>query len=130
MRRCLVLGTLVLTAAIAYGTLAGVGLPYAIYFKLAPWLGHPDFHKFVVIEHLLVFALFGALLAFAFPNRIIMVCCIVFFSATLLEYLQTLTVDRHGTMLDARQKIAGGLLGALAAHITSRWRRNERSQKG
>jgi apolipoprotein N-acyltransferase len=97
---------------------------------LAPWLGHPDIHKYAAIEHLLVFALFGALLAFAFPNRIIMVCCIVFFGATLLEYLQTLTADRHGRILDACQKVAGGLLGALAAHITSRWRRNKRSRKG
>ena len=124
------MGTLVLTAAIVYATLAGVGLPYAIYLKLAPWLGHPDIHKYAAIEHLLVFALFGALLAFAFPKRIILVCCIVFFSATLLEYLQTLTADRHGRILDARQKVAGGLLGALAAHITSRWRRNDRSRKG
>jgi VanZ like protein len=129
MQRCLIFGTLVLTAAIVYATLAAVGLPYAIYFKLAPWLGHPDIHKYVVIEHLLVFALLGALLAFTFPNRIIMVCCMVFFSATLLEYLQTLTADRHGTILDACEKIAGGFLGALAAH-TTRWRRHEGSQKG
>jgi VanZ family protein len=128
MQRCLVFGTLALTAAIAYATLASVELPYAIYFKLAPWLGHPDIHKYAAIEHLLVFALFGALFAFAFPNRILTVCCIVFFGAALLEYLQTLTADRHGTIPDASEKIAGGFLGALAAYVTTRWRRNEKRQ--
>src|SRR5882724_6267800 len=114
MKRAFVLACWITAAAIVYGTFVRVGVFYAIYFKLAPWLGHPSMHKFAAIEHLLVFALFGALIAFAYPNRLTTVCCVIFFSAVLLEYLQTLTPDRHGTILDACEKIAGGLLGALA----------------
>jgi hypothetical protein len=128
MQRCLIFVTFVLTAAIAYATLAKVGLPYAIYYKLAPWLGNPDIHTYVAIEHLLVFGLFGSLLAFVFPKRIVVVCLIILFGATFLEYLQTLTADRHGTILDACQKVAGGLLGALAVHTVTWWRRAPRKQ--
>jgi len=35
------------------------------------------------------------------PKRIIFACCVVFLSAVILEYLQTLTSDRHGTLIDA-----------------------------
>ena len=106
---------------IAYGTLAQVGLPYSIYFKLSPWLGHPSIHKYALIEHLLVFAVFGALVSFAYPDRTIFVCCIIVFSAIVLELLQTLTPDRHGTIMDACQKIAGGLLGVLSGRAIAWW---------
>jgi hypothetical protein len=99
---------------IAYGTLTQVGLPYSIYFKLSPWLGHLSIYKYALIEHLVVFAIFGALVSFAYPDRTISVCCIIVFTATVLEFLQTLTPDRHGTIVDACQKIAGGLLGAFS----------------
>src|ERR1700757_3169320 len=105
MQRYLTFGALLFTAAIAYGTLGGAGLPYALYFKLAPWLGHPNIQTYASIEHFLVFVMFGALLTFAFPGRTIPVCCVVVFGATLLEYLQTLTPDRHGTIIDACEKV-------------------------
>ena len=81
MQRYLTFGALVFIAAIAYGTLAGSGLAYAIYSKLAPWLGHPNMRTFATIEHLIIFAIFGALLSFAFPDRILSVCCAVVFVA-------------------------------------------------
>ena len=119
MQRYFTCGALVVAAAIAYGTMAPVRLPYALFYKLAPWLGHPNLHTYTLIEHLLVFALFGALLAFAYPDRILIACCVVLFGAPLLEYLQTLTADRHGTILDACEKVIGGLLGVLAAHAAT-----------
>ena len=122
MKRAFVIAAWTTAAAVAYGTVAPVEVPYAIYFKLAPWLGHPSIHKFAAIEHLIVFALLGALITFAWPNRIIIVCCIIIFSTLLLECLQTLTPDRHGTIVDACEKIGGGLLGVFAAHATTRWR--------
>ena len=121
MQRYLTFGALAFTSAIAYGTLSRSGLPYTIYFKLAPWLGHPSMRTFATIEHLLIFSIFGALLCFAFPNRILAVCCAILFVAPLFEYLQTLTVDRHGSIRDACEKIAGGLLGAIATYATIRW---------
>ncbi|SRR6266481_4746786 len=106
---------------IIYGTLTQVGLPYSIYFKLSPWLGHPGIHKYALIEHLVVFAVFGTLISFAYPDRTISICCIIVVSATLLELLQTLTPDRHGTIVDACQKITGGLLGAFFGRAIALW---------
>ena len=45
----------------------------------------------------------------ACPRRTILVCCIG--RAALLELLQTLTPDRHGTRADALEKMAGGAAG-------------------
>jgi VanZ family protein len=125
MKRVFVIAACTAAAAVAFGTVAPVRVPYALYFKLAPWLGHPSIHRFAVVEHVIVFALLGALIAFAYPNRIIVVCCIIIFGAVLLEGLQTLTPDRHGTIADACQKIVGGSLGVFAAHATIRWRRRK-----
>ena len=129
MQRYLTFGAFGLVAAIAYGTLGRAGLPYTIYFKLAPWLGHPNMRTFATVEHLLVFAIFGALLSSAYPGRIIPVCCAIMFVATLLEYLQVLTADRHGTIRDACEKVAGGFLGAVAAYSIALLRRNVTSLK-
>jgi len=121
MQRYLIVGALILIAAIAYGTLGRVGLPYTIYLKLATWFGHPNMRTYSTIEHVLIFAILGGLLSLSFPNRIISVCCTILFVATFFEYLQTLTTDRHGTIRDACEKIAGGLLGAVAAYVIIRW---------
>ena len=126
MQRYLTFGAFVLAAAIAYGTLGRAGLPYTIYFKLAPWLGHPNMRTFATVEHVLVFAIFGALLSSAYPGRIIPVCCAIMFVATLLEYLQILTIDRHGTIRDACEKIGGGFFGAIAACLFARLRQNRK----
>ena len=48
-----------------------------------------------MFEHVIAFAIFGALFSLAYPKRIIF-ACYVFFSVVTLEYLQTLTPDRHG----------------------------------
>lgn len=77
---------------IAYATLANVGLVYSI-----------------------AFAVVGALFSFAYPRRAILVCCIVFGGAALLEILQTLTLDRHGTLVDELEKMAGGVSGIFIA---------------
>jgi hypothetical protein len=45
----------------------------------------------------------------------IFVCCIVFGGAALLEILQILTPDRHGTLVDALEKMAGGAAGIFLA---------------
>ena len=129
MKRPFVIAAWIAIAAVAYATVSSVGAAYAIYFKLAPWLGHPSMHKFAAVEHLIVFALLGALIALAYPNRIITICCIIVFSAALLECLQTLTPDRHGTVLDACEKIVGGLLGVFAAHVAARWRQYKAHSK-
>jgi VanZ family protein len=99
---------------------------YAIYFKLSPLVGHPSMRTFAAVEHVIAFALFGGLFSFAYPNRVVFVCAVVFVTAVMLEYLQTLTPDRHGTILDACQKIAGGWLGVLAARAILWWHPHDR----
>jgi VanZ family protein len=66
---------------------------------------------FAHFEHVIVFAFFGAIFCAAYPRRIYLVCCIVFGSAVALELLQTMTPDRHGTLVDALEKMAGGGCG-------------------
>ena len=99
--------------AIAYATLTHVGFVYAIYFKLAPMLMRPDMRMYAHFEHIIAFAVIGALFSFAYPRRILLVCCIVVGGAAVLEVLQTLTPDRHGTLVDAFEKMAGGGAGIM-----------------
>jgi hypothetical protein len=101
--------------AISYATLTGVGFVYSIYFKLAPLLSGPEMRLYVHFEHVIAFAFFGALFTFAYPKRLLLVSCIVLGGAALLEIAQTLTPDRHATLIDALEKIAGGAAGILFA---------------
>ena len=101
--------------AIAYATLTRVGFVYAIYFKLSPYLMRPEMQTYAHFEHIFAFALLGALFTLAYPKRLLLVCCIVFGGAALLEIAQTLTPDRHGTIIDAFEKIGGGAVGILFA---------------
>jgi VanZ family protein len=101
--------------AIAYATLAHVGFVYSIYYKLSPILMRPEMTTYAHLEHIIAFAVVGALFSFAYPRRTILVCCIVFGGAALLEILQTLTPDRHGTLVDALEKMAGGAAGIFLA---------------
>lgn len=114
-------------AVIAYFTLARVGVVYAVYFKLSPYLMWPDMHTYVHFEHVIVFAMFGAIFSFAYPRQVLLVCCFVFGTAVALELLQIVTPDRHGTFMDALDKIAGGAFGILFAKIASNFWGRRRS---
>src|ERR1700761_9541048 len=117
-------------ATIAYLTLAHVGLVYSIYFKLSPWLLNIGMKQFAAIEHVVAFALLGAIFCCAYPKRVLMICFIVFGSAIALEVMQTMTPDRHGTLIDALQKISGGAFGILAAKAALNfWRQRKPAQK-
>jgi VanZ family protein len=97
-------------AFICYATLSPL--------QARPIVASPD------LEHVAAFAVVGSLFCLAHPRRIILVCLIVLGGAVLLEYLQTLTPDRHGTVVDALEKVAGGALGICAAlYFWSRKRR-------
>lgn len=114
--------------AIAYATLTHVGFVYAIYFKLSPYLMRPEMQTYAHFEHVIAFALLGALFGVAYPRRPILVCCIVFGAAAFLEIAQTLTPDRHGTLIDALEKMAGGAAGILFARIAQRpWSAKDRA---
>ena len=106
--------------AIAYATLTHVGFVYAIYFKLSPFLMRPAMQTYAHFEHVIAFAILGALFGFAYPRCLILVCGIVFGAAALLEILQTMTPDRHGTLIDALEKMAGGAAGIILARTARR----------
>ena len=106
--------------AIAYATLTHVGFVYAIYFKLAPYLMRPAMQTYAHFEHVIAFACLGILFGFAYPRRPVLVCIIVFGAAALLEIMQTMTPDRHGTWIDALEKMAGGGAGIAAARTALR----------
>ena len=106
--------------AIAYATLTHVGFVYAIYFKLAPYLLRPAMQTYAHFEHVIAFACLGVLFCFAYPRRPVLVCVIVFGAAAVLEIMQTLTPDRHGTWIDALEKMAGGAAGIIFAMTAQR----------
>ena len=108
--------------AIAYATLTHVGFVYGIYFKLAPYLMRPAMQSYAHFEHVIAFAFVGALFGLAYPKRPILALGIVIGAAALLEILQTMTPDRHGTLIDALEKMAGGAAGiAIARAARGLW---------
>lgn len=99
--------------AVAYATLMHVGLIYSIYFKVAPFVMQPEMKTYGHFVHIIAFGVLGAVFSLAYPKRLLLVACIVLGGAALLEIAQTLTPDRHGTLLDALEKIAGGGAGMV-----------------
>jgi VanZ family protein len=101
--------------SIAAGWLA---LAFIVYATLSPIQDRP-----VVagpqLEHFAAFALMGLAFALAYPNRILLVVAIVVGTAFGLEALQLLTPDRHGRVLDALVKAAGGVCGISAGQLMS-----------
>jgi VanZ family protein len=110
-------------AVFAYATLAHVSLVCLIYFKVAPWLLDIGMKRYFVLEHFGAFALLGVVFCFAYPKRLLMICFIVFGSAIALELMQTLTPDRHATILDVIEKLADGACGIFVARTMLNWRR-------
>lgn len=106
--------------AIAYATLTHVDFVYAIYFKLSPFLMGPQMRTYAHFEHVIAFAFLGALFGLGYPRRPILAFCFVLGAAALLELLQTVTPDRHGTLIDAMEKIAGGAAGIILGRIAQR----------
>jgi VanZ family protein len=104
-------------AVIAYATLSHATFVYAIYYRLSPFLLRPQLGTYVHLEHIVAFALMGALFGLAYPRHLVVVCGLVMGAAVLLEILQTLTPDRHGTLVDALEKMAGGGLGIVLAKV-------------
>jgi hypothetical protein len=102
-------------AVIIFATLTHVGFAYSMYYALAPWLLRPQIKAYALFEHVIAFAVLGAAFTLAYPRRVFLVCGLVFGAAVTLEYLQTLTPDRHGTFIDALEKLVGGAIGVLAA---------------
>jgi VanZ family protein len=117
------LATLVAWAGIifiAYATLTRVGFVYDIYYKLSPYLMRPEMKTYAHFVHITAFAVLGAVFSFIYPRHTVLVCCLVLGGAAVLEILQTLTPDRHGTWIDALEKMAGGAAGIFFSKVITR----------
>jgi VanZ family protein len=126
LTRLIIVAAWLAILVIAYATLTKVGFVYAMYFRLAPYLRQPEMQTYAHFEHVIAFALLGALFTFAYPKRFLMVCCIVLGGAALLEIAQTLTPDRHGTLIDAVEKIVGGAVGIAFVRSIRHFRRDQK----
>jgi hypothetical protein len=108
--------------AVAYATLTHVDFVYGVYFKLAPYLMWPAMQSYAHFEHVMAFAFVGALFGLAYPKRPLLAFGIVIGTAAVLEILQTMTPDRHGTLIDALEKMAAGAAGiAIARAVRQLW---------
>ncbi|MDN3278954.1 hypothetical protein QWJ07_32155 [Frankia sp. RB7] len=122
MNRSIVATTLAIAAwaavsLIGYGTLTKVQFIYSVYFKVRPFLFGLNMTTWAHLEHAIAFLTLGSLFAMAYPLRTRMICLIVIGSAITFELLQTLTPDRHGTLLDASEKILAGCAGIAAVRL-------------
>src|SRR3979409_2520697 len=101
------LATMVQRVSIVAGWLA---LAFIVYAPLSPIAARPVIAG-LQFEHFAAFALMGLAFGLAYPRRLFVVVAIVVGSAVALEALQLLTPDRHGRVLDALVKAAGGICG-------------------
>jgi hypothetical protein len=106
-------------------TIAGwLTLAFIVYVTLSPIDARPVLAG-AQFEHFAAFALTGLAFGMAYPNRILLVVTIVVGSAFALEALQLLTPDRHGRVLDALVKAAGGICGIGIGQLWSLFLRTQ-----
>lgn len=104
-----------ISVAVAWASLA-----FITYASLSPIHDRPQLSSSANIEHVAAFAFLGLAFCAAYRDRMTLVCSLVLGSAVVLELLQKLTPDRHARLLDASEKVVGGLLGILLASIALR----------
>jgi VanZ family protein len=93
-----------------------LGFAFIVYATLSPLEARPVLAD-VQLEHFAAFACVGLAFGLAYPNRVVLVAAIILGSAFGLEALQLLTPDRHGRLLDALVKAAGGVGGIGIAQL-------------
>lgn len=93
-----------------------LALAFIVFATLAPLQDRPSVAG-PQLEHFAAFALMGLAFARGYPNRLAVVIAVVIGSAFALEALQLLTPDRHGRLIDAMVKAAGGLSGIAIGHF-------------
>jgi VanZ family protein len=93
-----------------------LALAFIVYATLSPIDDRP-----VVaaphFEHFVAFAFVGFAFGLAYPKRLFLIAAIILMSAFGLEALQLLTPDRHGRLIDALVKAAGGTFGIGIAQL-------------
>jgi VanZ family protein len=87
-----------------------LALAFIVYATLSP-IGDRPVVAGAQLEHFAAFAVLGLAFGLAYPKRLFLVAAIILGSAFGLEALQLLTPDRHGRLIDALVKAAGGICG-------------------
>jgi VanZ family protein len=95
-------------------------LAFIIYATLSPIGERPTVASSAALERFVAFAVLGVLFCLAYPRHRVFTFAIVLGSAVLLELAQLLTPDRHGELVDAVQKMAGGISGIFVVLVLQR----------
>ena len=99
-----------LPAVLAWTLLAALTVATLGPISLRPKTGH------VVLERFLAFLMLGAAFGVGYPRRMPFAAAVTIFAAAGLEAAQLLVSGRHARLIDASEKLAGGVAGlALAA---------------
>jgi len=77
------------------------------------------------LERALVAAIVGFVFALAYPRHIFLIAVLVLGTTAILEPLQVFEPSRHGRVVDALVKLAGGCVGLAAGYLFSRLRRRD-----
>ena len=108
-------------AFVAFATLTTAPKVRRLYSALSPIIRQRNDSRFPQhVVHVLVFALIGSLLAFGYPTNFILVLTTFMVGIAVLEAMQNLIPDRHGTLSDALWKMAGAAVGVGAAQMFAR----------
>ena len=93
-----------------------LALAFIAFVTLSPIQDRPTFFH-PQIERFAAFAVMAMAFVLGYPRRTGLIVLFVVFSSFTLEAMQLLTPDRHGRLLDAVVKVAGGLAGVGAGHF-------------
>jgi VanZ family protein len=97
---------------------AWLALAFIAFATLSPIYDRPTIPEAgPQLEHFAAFALMGFAFTLGYPRRMLFIVAIVLGSAFVLEALQLLTPDRHGRVLDALVKAAGGICGIGVGYL-------------
>ena len=100
-------------------------IAFIIYATLSPLGSRPELTvdepaRIVFLERFLAYALMGFLLTLAYPRRSLLVLLLIIGLAIGLELSQLLIPDRDARVIDAIEKLAGGLIGIWLARLFQR----------
>jgi VanZ family protein len=95
-------------------------LVFIVYATLTSLNARPELSRYepamvVFLERFGAYALLGVLFCAAYPGRLALVCVLVLGTAVFLEFSQLLTPDRDARIIDAVEKLAGGVVGISIA---------------
>ncbi|MCA6107146.1 VanZ family protein [Bradyrhizobium cenepequi] len=96
---------------------AWVLLCFLAYASVSPIGARPTLPASTSLEHIAAFATVGLLFHLAYPRHAMFVWFIVIGSAVLLELMQFVTIDRHARVVDAVEKMAGGIMGIVTGRL-------------